>query len=84
MLFATGLDLLPGETISAVSARGTDPRGFTYELPVEDVIRLPNFNFLTTVVVRLPDDPTINGDVSVTISIHGVASNAARITFRAR
>lgn len=84
MLFATGLELLPGETPSSVSVRGTDSRGFTYELPVEQVIRLPNFDFVTTVVVRLPDDPTIDGDVSITISIHGVSSNAARIAFRPR
>jgi hypothetical protein len=82
MLFATNLDLQAGETISVVAARGTDSRGFTYNLPVEQVGKVPNFSWLSFVVVRLPDDVTISGDLVVTITLRGVFSNAGRVAIR--
>src|SRR5687768_16507151 len=82
MLFAINLELQAGETFSSVTARGTDMRGFTYELPVEQVLRVPNFNWLTTVIVRLPNDQTISGDLSITVSIRGTTSNAVRIAIK--
>jgi hypothetical protein len=79
MLFATSLELLSGETFSSVTVRAIDSRGITYDLPVEQVIKIPNFAWLSTVIVRLPDDQSINGDLSVTVGIRGAVSNAARI-----
>ena len=82
MFFVTNLELLAGETVASVTAQGTDLRGFTYNLPVEQVLKVPNFNWLTTVIVRLPDDQTITGDLSITVSIRGANSNAARIAIK--
>ena len=82
MLFAINLELQAGETFSSVTALGTDMRGFTYQLAVEQVLRVPNFNWLTTVIVRLPDDQTISGDLSITLSIRGTTSNAARVAIK--
>ncbi len=83
ILFATKLDLLPGETVASVTVRATDSRGISYGLAVEQVAKVPNFAWLTAVFVRLPDDQTINGDMLTTLSIRGVTTNTVRITIRA-
>ena len=79
MLFATNLDLLAGETTSSVSVRATDSRGISFDLPVEQVNKVPNFTWLSAIVVKLPDDTTITGDLVVTIGLRGAVSNAARV-----
>ncbi|HEX6047373.1 MAG TPA: endonuclease/exonuclease/phosphatase family protein [Pyrinomonadaceae bacterium] len=75
-LFATNLDLLAGETPSAVTVRATDSRGNSYALVVEQVTKFPNLNWLTELTVKLPDDSTISGDLSLNGSIHGLTSNS--------
>jgi hypothetical protein len=82
MLFATNLDFLPGETISSVTMRGADSRGFSYDLPVEDVLKVPGYSWLTAVIVRLPDDQTLSGDLSVALSMRGGLSNALRVAIK--
>ena len=82
MLFATNLDLLAGETTSSVSVRARDSRGINYDLPVEQVNKVPSFTWLTEVVVKLPDDTTITGDLVVTVGLRGAVSNAARVGIR--
>lgn len=83
MLFARNLDLLAGETASSVSVRARDSRGITFDLAVEQVLKVPNFSWLSTVIVRLPDDRTINGDLFVTVGIRGGSSNTAKVGIRA-
>src|SRR5690242_1195080 len=83
MLFATNLDLLAGETVSSVSVRATDSRGLTYDLAVEQVGKVPNFSWLTLVIVRLPDDQSITGDLLVSLGLHGSISNGGRVAIRA-
>ena len=83
MLFAKNLDLLAGETASSVSVHARDSRGITFELAVEQVLKVPNFSWLSTVIVRLPDDRTINGDLFVTVGIRGGSSNTAKVGIRA-
>ena len=82
MLFATNLDLLAGDTTSSVSVRARDSRGINYDLPVEQVNKVPSFTWLTEVVVKLPDDTTITGDLVVTVGLRGAVSNAARVGIR--
>ena len=82
MLFATNLDLLAGETTSSVSVRARDSRGINYDLPVEQVNKIPNFTWLSEVIVKLPDDTTIAGDLVVTVGLRGAVSNAARVGIR--
>lgn len=82
MLFATNLDLLAGETTSSVSVRARDTRGISYDLSVEQVNKVPNFTWLSEVVVKLPDDTTITGDLVVTVGLRGAVSNAARVGIR--
>ena len=83
-LFATNLEFLPGETPSSLSVRATDSRGIGFDLRVERVAKVPSFSWLTEVVVRLPDDSAINGDLSLTLSLRGAVSNAARVSIKTR
>jgi endonuclease/exonuclease/phosphatase family metal-dependent hydrolase len=83
MLFATNLDLLSGETKSSVSVRATDSRGIGYDLAVEDVLKVPSFAWLSSVIVKLPDDQTITGDLLITVGLRGAVSNRVRVGMRA-
>ena len=82
MLFAAGLDFQAGETISSVAIRGTDSRGNSYDLPVEQVIKVPNNSWLSAIIVRLPDDQTLSGDLSVNLGMRGGVSNTVKVGIR--
>jgi glucose/arabinose dehydrogenase len=77
MLFATNAELLTGE----VTAEVEDTLGMRHDMTVEFVGRVPAYYWLTEVVVRLPDLPG-NGDVFVSITLHGRTSNKARVTIQ--
>jgi hypothetical protein len=83
MLFATTVDFLAGETMSAVTVRATDSRGLSYDLAVEQVRKVANYSWLSLVIVRLPDDTTITGDLVLSVGMHGSTSNSARVAIRA-
>lgn len=84
MLFAASLDLLAGETPSAIVARGIDSRGHSYELPVEQVVKVANLNWLSSLIVKLPDDATINGDLAINIGLRGGVSNTVFVSIKAQ
>ena len=75
LLFAVNLELLPGETPDSITMRGTDSRGFTYPLVVEQVTKFAGVSGLTVLTVRLPDDTTISGDLAVNATLRGAVSN---------
>lgn len=83
MLFAVNLELLSGETPSAITVRATDPRGQSYTLPVEQLVKFANLSWLSSLVVRLPDDASINGDLSITVEIRGAVSNTIFVAIKA-
>ena len=74
-LFATNMDLLPGETVSAVTATARDSRSRNYSLKVEFLGKVPTLTSLSQLVVRLPDELAQAGEVSVSVSLHGQTSN---------
>ena len=78
MLFAMNADLLPGENISAVTARAEDAQLNTYPLTVEFVGTVPGYDWLTQIVVKLPDNLPVNQNLFVTITLHNQTSNKAR------
>jgi uncharacterized protein (TIGR03437 family) len=82
MLFATGLELMPGESISVVTAQAEDSAHLIYPLTVEYVGKVPNFDWLTQVNVRLPDGLAGKGDVLVSVSVRGAMSNKVIIGIR--
>jgi hypothetical protein len=78
-LFALNVELLPSENISVVSAQAEDSQHRLFSLPVEFVGKVPNFDWLTQINLRLPDELSAGGDMLVKITVRGLASNEAKI-----
>jgi glucose/arabinose dehydrogenase len=75
-LFAMNLDLNPGES---VTARLEDASLKPYPLTVETVGKVPGFDWLTQVIVRLPSDTPTAQTLWVSVTLRGQSSNKARI-----
>ncbi|HEX5873168.1 MAG TPA: PQQ-dependent sugar dehydrogenase [Pyrinomonadaceae bacterium] len=82
MLFGMNLNLLPNETISAVTARAEDAGLNVFPLAVEFVGKVPGFDWLTQVNVRLPDNMPTNQTLLVSVSLRGKTTNKVRIRMR--
>jgi len=81
-LFAMNVQLLQGETLSAISVSGVDTRNISYLLPVEALTAISGFDWLSSVVVRLPEDPTLKGDLAITLTLRGLKSNTVLVGIR--
>lgn len=79
MFFGMNLDLLPGENASAVTVRAEDQSQNVFPLTVEFVGRVPGFDWLTEIVVRLPDNTPANQPLFVSATLRGKTSNKVRI-----
>ena len=80
-LFVFGLELLPGENNSVITAQSEYAGNGPYPLAIEYVGKVPNFEF-TQVTLRLPNELANAGDVLVSVSLRGVASNKVVINVR--
>src|SRR5438309_604164 len=78
-LFAVGLELIPGEDVSVVTAQAEDVGHQIYPLKVEYVGKVPGYDSLTQVNIRLPDGLLTAGDILVSVSLRGAVSNKAVI-----
>lgn len=78
-LFALYFDLLPGEDLSSIAASAQDSTLQTFPLTVEYVTKLPDCPDVSYVVVRLADQLGDVGDVLVSLNLHGLLSNRARV-----
>jgi len=78
MVFATGVELLPGEDPSAVTVH-LDTSNQTFSLVVEDIRKVPGFDSLTQIVVKLPGSPDFEGDAQISLTFRGVTGNKALI-----
>jgi hypothetical protein len=76
MLFGMNLNLLPGEVLTA---RAEDAALNVYPLTVEFVGKVPGFDWLTEVVVRLADNTPAAQSIFVSVTLHGRTSNKARV-----
>lgn len=81
-LFAVGLELMPGEDTSAVTAQAKDANDKLYSLPVEFVGKVPGFQWLTQLVVKLPSEFIGAGDLLISVQVHGTTSNTVLIGIR--
>ncbi len=81
-LFAIGLELMPGEDVSVVTAQAEDVGHKIYPLKVEYVAKVPGFDWLTQVVIRLPDEFLNTGDFLVSVNLRGAVSNKVIIGIR--
>jgi uncharacterized protein (TIGR03437 family) len=82
MLFALNGRLLPGETASSVTVQAEDAQLLSYPLTVEFVGIVPGFDWLTQVVVSLPENFPTNREFLVSISLRGKTSNKARFRMK--
>ncbi|HEU4796333.1 MAG TPA: hypothetical protein VFT02_11925 [Pyrinomonadaceae bacterium] len=76
------LELQPGESISAVTARAEDAALNVFPLTVEFAGKVPNFEWLTQVVVRLPNNTPQAQTLFVSVTLRGQTSNKARFRMR--
>lgn len=79
-LFAYNLQLRPGETAAAITVEAEDALHQIHVLPVEAVNEVPNFNWITQVTVKLPDQLQSAGVVSMVIKLRGTSSNKLPVT----
>lgn len=80
VLFA--MNVAAGEAASVVTVQAEDSQNRIFSLPVESISTVSNYDWLTGIVVRLPDDLTNLTSVQVNITVRGVASNKALINIR--
>lgn len=84
MLFASNVELMVGEDASVITAHAEDSNGIVYPLYVEFVGKVPNFDWLTQINVKLPDgiitdDPFGADYIWVSISLRGIQSNKSLV-----
>jgi hypothetical protein len=77
VFFASGIDLMPGES---VTVQIEDFLNRSYPLVVEDVRQVPNFDWLTQIVVKLPDSIEIQGDYRISLTFRGTTGPKASLT----
>ena len=82
MFFGMNFDLLPGEDASAVTARAEDQSQNVFPLTVEFVGKVPGFDWLTEIVVRLPNNTPANQELFVSATLHGRTTNKVRIRMK--
>lgn len=80
-LFVSNIELLPGEGAGAFRVHVRDSRGRLYRFPVSSVARVEKQSGVYALTVKLRDEigfweqPSENGDVLVSVSWRGLASN---------
>ena len=79
MLWAVNADLQPGESLTA---QAEDSQNRVFPLTVEYAGKVPGFDWLTQVNVKLPDELANAGDVWISIKLRGASSNKAMISIK--
>jgi len=82
MLFAVYAKLLPGEDVTAVTARAEDSQHNVIPLTIEYIGEHPKWVWLSQINMRLNDGLSGPGDVSISITLHGVTSNTVHVTIQ--
>jgi beta-glucanase (GH16 family) len=80
MLLSANLDLQPGDGPAIVAAQADDGKGNTYLLTIEWVGRLPNFDWITVVVAKLPDELANTNQALVSVTAHNQSSNQVLVS----
>ena len=79
MLFGMNLGLIAGENSAAVTARAEDAGLNVYPLTVEFVGQVPGFDWLTQIVVRLPDNTPTGQTLSISATLRARTTNKVRV-----
>jgi Calx-beta domain len=81
-LFAIGVKLSQGENASAITATAEDSQGTIRPLECEFVGRVPTYDWLYQVVLKLNSQITTTGDIKIKITLHGETSNTVLVGVR--
>ena len=79
MLFALNLQLQTGEPPTAVTADAEDANRTFYQLTVEHIGPVHDHPWVSSVIIRLPENIPATGDVLVRIKYRDLPSNRVRI-----
>jgi hypothetical protein len=82
ILLAGNINLSTGEDVSVITAQAQDSQNTTYPLTVEFVAKVPGNEWLTEVVIKLPNQIAVTGDLWISISLRGVQSNKVFVTIK--
>jgi hypothetical protein len=82
MLFSPNLSLMPGDSFTSVTAQAEDSQQGSYPLTVEYVGTVPQNEWLTQIVVRLPDQLGAAQTLRVNVTYRGAVSNKAMISVK--
>jgi hypothetical protein len=81
-LFATHVNLMPFEDTSVITAQAEDSQNRVFPLTVEIVGKVPRLNWLTQLIIKLPDELMNVGEVRVSITVRGTSSNKVPLSLR--
>jgi hypothetical protein len=81
-LFATHVNLMPFEDSSVITAQAEDSQNRVFPMTVEFVGKVPRFNWLTQLIIKLPDELMNVGEVRVSITVRGTSSNKVPLSLR--
>lgn len=79
-VLAGNVELNAGETSAIVTAQAEDAQNNLYPLAVENVGKVPGYDWLTQVVLTFSNQGLPAGDYRLTVSLRGAASNKALVT----
>ena len=79
ILLAYDMELRAGEDSSVITAQAEDSRQKVYPLAIEAVRKVPDWEWITQLVVRLPVELGNAGDVSISVNLRGVPGNRALV-----
>jgi len=80
MLLSANLDLQSGDGTEIVTAQADDGNGHLYPLTVEWIGRLPNFDWITVVIAKLPLELANANQALINITAHNQSSNTVAVT----
>lgn len=72
MLFAFNVD---PSTSSTLSVTAVSTQGVTYQLPIEYVGKVQGLDLISSLVVILPQDADLHGDLFISLTMAGIRSN---------
>ena len=83
LLFVTDFPALNSDTMSEAVVLAENATIGSIPLPIEYVVKVPSFDWLTQIEVVLPADSLQNaGDMWVTVSFRGASTNQARLRIK--
>ncbi|MBD0369273.1 MAG: putative Ig domain-containing protein [Pyrinomonadaceae bacterium] len=82
MLFALNAELLADETVSAITAQAEDASQTVYPLTVEYVGPVPQHNWLSQMIIKLPDEIKSAKEVRVSITLRSQRSNKVLVKMK--